>query len=86
MKKPEIEHFIRRCTPDFERELRQKRKNVKSFPYENYAKTAAINLQRRCDFDQHNVIQQKWQALADYIVKVILINHFQINFSFSVHG
>ena len=70
MKKAEIDEFIRKHTQVFEKELRHKRKNVKSFPNEGYAKTAAINLQRRCDFDQHKVIQRKWQALADYIVEV----------------
>lgn len=70
MKKVEIDEFIRKHTQQFEHELRLKRRNVKSFPNEGYARTAAINLQRRCDFDQHKIIQQKWQALADYIVEV----------------
>ena len=77
MKKVEIDEFIRKHTMHFEQELRKKRRNVKSFPNEGYAKTAAINLQRRCDFNQHNVIQQKWQALADYIVEVYIANIYR---------
>ena len=71
MRKGEIENFIREHTYVFERELHAKRKKTTSFPNEGYARTAEINLQRRCDFNQHEVIQTKWQNLVDYIVKVM---------------
>ena len=68
MRNDEIENFIKSHTQDFEMELRQKTRQVTNQPNPGYAITAAINLQQRCDFNQHVVIQQKWKAFADYIV------------------
>ena len=70
MKKAEIECFIRDHTREFEHQMTLKRKRITSFPNEGYAKTAEINLQRRCDFNQHEVIQQKWMNLVNYIITV----------------
>ena len=71
MKKDEILNFIKSHTRTFEKELRDREKHINWFPRSGFEKTAACNVQKRRDFDQDKVIQQQWQNLVDYIVKVI---------------
>ena len=68
MKKAEIDRFVKNHTQTFQLEILQKSKKRVSYPNTAYKRTAQINLQRRCDFNQHKVIQEKWQNLADYLV------------------
>ena len=71
MKKDEIWSFIKSHTRAFENELRDREKRINWFPRLGFEKTAACNVQKRRDFDQDKVIQQQWQNLVNYIVKVI---------------
>ena len=70
MKPDECEQFVRSHTVEFEMELQKKLKKTISFPSKSFEKTAAINLQRRRNFDQDAVIQQQAKNLVDYIVQV----------------
>ena len=70
MKPAECEQFVRSHTVQFETELQKKLKKSVSFPSASFEKTAAINLQRRRNFDQDAVIQQQAVNLGNYIVQV----------------
>ena len=71
MKPADCEQFVRSHTVQFEMELQKKLKKTVSFPTATFAKTAAINLQRRRNFDQDAVIQKQAENLANYIIEVI---------------
>ena len=70
MRKAEIDAFIKKHTFDFESMVRKRENEKVSFPRPGYKRTAACNIQRRCDFDQDAVIQQQWLNLVDYIIEV----------------
>ena len=73
MKRDEILNFIKSHTLDFEKELRQREKRVNWFPRPGFERTAACNVQKQRNFDQDKIIQQQWQNLTDYIVKVFVV-------------
>ena len=73
MKKDEILNFIKSHTLEFEKELREREKRVNWFPRPGFERTAACNVQKKRDFDQDLVIQDKWQNLTDYIVQVTAV-------------
>ena len=70
MKKEEVDLFVKSHTLTFERELCALSQKTISFPRTTFARTAACNVQRKRDFDQDAVIQQKCKNLVDYIVQV----------------
>ena len=74
MRKTEIENFIKAHTRQFEKELRQRAKKTVRQPSTTFAKTAAINIQKKRGFDQNEVIQSEAKKLTDYIVEVNCYN------------
>ena len=74
MKRTEIENFIKKCTPTFQKQLHDWQKQTVPSPNLGFASTAAINRQNRLNFDQDQVLQDQVQHLTNYIVEVKLVN------------
>ena len=87
MQKTEIERFIKKHTMEFELELLQMQKRVTQQPNGGYAPTAALNLQHLPYFDQHKIVQEKWENLVDYVINVSIIltkTIFALNITYHV--
>ena len=85
MKKDEILQFVKDHTPEFEKELRRRKKCQISFPRTTFARTAACNIQRKRDFDQDQAIQKEFLAFTDYLIEVGKFLLANITY-FSGHG